>query len=503
MPRRQAPKRYRAALAAGLALAGPAVVQAQVDPNQANLSTGSGAGTSPGIGPGSSPSSTRIGRGSLLGGPMDDYLPPRIPDSELPMVPVDPAQIDAMDGQLLGQARLVVNPAERAMALERVARSKILGAGALTGIDRPASRISCFRRSSRKATRSSSRPARRPSRPRPASSATSGFGRSSWPTSSSKPRKRSPPGAGRIPARAGTRLDQTGREIQPVVPPVRDYKDRAPWFDRSMADYRRGAFLARQLENANYRSDLLFRLAESESGQSGSQSIVSTAALADTNRRDLQGQTTELYRVADRTLVQSYNITRLIDLNIWRDRALLAVVTAASASEQYARALQIASVIPQPEYRADALVRLAEAQARRNWSSDATSTYAAAARAVASIPQEDPRTIQTNVLIDSLISVGRFDDARRSIIFYPGERKRRLAPLGAIAMSQGERGLANVARVWIDREAPQTWRSILHRKVDDGLIAAIERTRSRGSFFSPGLEQIGRNEAILRGERGA
>ena len=85
---------------------------------------------------------------------------------------------------------------------------------------------------------------------------------------------------------------------------------------------------------------------------------------------------------------------------------------------QFARGLEIARTIPQAEIRADALMRIAEAQSRSNRGPAASATYQEAVRAVASIPLDDPRDILTGVLIDSLISVGRFDDARASIVLY-------------------------------------------------------------------------------------
>ncbi len=75
-------------------------------------------------------------------------------------------------------------------------------------------------------------------------------------------------------------------------------------------------------------------------------------------------------------------------------------------------------------------------------------------RAVASIPLDDPRAILTGVLIDNLISVGRFDDARATTVLYP-DTPARMVALGAIAESQGRRGLAESARDWIARDVPR------------------------------------------------
>jgi hypothetical protein len=82
------------------------------------------------------------------------------------------------------------------------------------------------------------------------------------------------------------------------------------------------------------------------------------------------------------------------------------------------------------------------------------------------------------VLIDNLISVGRFDDARVSVGLYPDE-PRKLVALGAIAESQGRRGAASSALAWINRDVPSQYRSQLYRRVSNGVVSAIEQNRSR------------------------
>jgi hypothetical protein len=77
-----------------------------------------------------------------------------------------------------------------------------------------------------------------------------------------------------------------------------------------------------------------------------------------------------------------------------------------------------------------------------------------------------------------LISVGRFDDARASIVLYTNV-SNRLAALGAVAESQAQRGLADSARAWINRDVPPEDRARLHRRVDDGLLSVIQLNRSR------------------------
>jgi hypothetical protein len=465
MSRWQHPFALTVGLALGVALASPAVSHAQLDPNRANLSSGSGAGVSPGVNPGDSPSSTMTGRTGYVPrvGDVGSYRFPQV-------APANPAEIEAIDAQLHDQALRVTEPSERALALERVARSKIFSALYSTKKLDEAHEILIM----------------------------AGDAALEIPPSILKDlRLRQVVFAQMQLAeeemRQGLAATATTLEAMPDKFVPRKFADRAPWFEKSIADYRRAAELCTHIQNVDYRSDMLYRLAESESGSNGSQAIVLTTNSAEITRRDLVGQETLLYRVADRAIVQSMHSAHKIPLNIWRDRALIAIAAAAATSEQFPRALEAAKMIPQPEFRADALVHVAEAQARKNWTNDATSTYREAATAVASIPMTDPRSTQASVLIDSLISVGRFDDARMTIVFYP-DNERRMNALGAVAQSQGERNLTAAARDWINREAPEEWRPFLNRKVNDGMIAAIERRRSQSLPFGTSATGLGPGE---------
>jgi hypothetical protein len=168
----------------------------------------------------------------------------------------------------------------------------------------------------------------------------------------------------------------------------------------------------------------------------------------------------------------------MIERPIWRNSAAYSIVSNAAVSSQFARGFQIARKIDQPEARTDALIRLAEGQALNGRPEEATAAYNEAARSVALIPQIDPRETLVGVLIDSLITYGRFDDARACVPLYSFP-SRQLVALSAVAESQGRRGLAESARIWISREAPPAFRPLLYRKVNDGILASIEKNRSK------------------------
>jgi hypothetical protein len=169
-----------------------------------------------------------------------------------------------------------------------------------------------------------------------------------------------------------------------------------------------------------------------------------------------------------------------IDRLIWRNRAMVRIALSASDSRQFSRGVELSKTIDNAESRCEALLLLAEAMCRPEHShpAAATAAYQATAEAVASIPQAGLRGVMTGFLVDSLISSGRFDDARACIVIYPEESERFVA-LGSIAESQGRRGLADSARQWIATEAPEAYRSALYRRVSMGVMYAIENQRSK------------------------
>jgi hypothetical protein len=120
---------------------------------------------------------------------------------------------------------------------------------------------------------------------------------------------------------------------------------------------------------------------------------------------------------------------------------------------------------------------VAESQCHQHQDEQATQTYQEVVNAIARVQQNGLRGVLTGYLVDSLISTGRFEDARDALVLYPTESERFVA-LEAIAESQGRRGAAAAAREWIAREARPEYRSALYRRVNSGVLAAIETERS-------------------------
>src|SRR5262249_5733012 len=133
---------------------------------------------------------------------------------------------------------------------------------------------------------------------------------------------------------------------------------------------------------------------------------------------------------------------------------------------------------------AEAMLLLAEAQARDNQKDGATASYEEAAKAVATVQQEGLRGVLAGFVVDSLISTGRFQDARKCTVLYPYQAQQLVA-LGAIAESQGRRGAAESARKWIAAEIPEQFRPTLYRRVATGYLTAIEQNRGKESPMAP------------------
>lgn len=254
--------------------------------------------------------------------------------------------------------------------------------------------------------------------------------------------------------------------------------DRNKSIRLAVGEYRRASSLAQKLTIPTYRSEMMYRVADGMSF--GSQSIVNEYPRGNEKEtpRDASGIDHSFSDLPDAILLEAADVAGRIDVPVWRDQALYKVASAGAESRQYARAVTVARRIPSVEVRANALLKIAELQARRGDPEGATSTYGEAAQAVAAMSKDDPRAVLAGVLVDSLVSVGRFDDARSSVALYPDEERRMIA-MGAIAESQGRRGSAVAALRWINESAPPRYRSWLYRQVNNGVIAGIEDNRRR------------------------
>lgn len=257
-------------------------------------------------------------------------------------------------------------------------------------------------------------------------------------------------------------------------------------------EWNRAAYLAQMIHNPTNRNEMLYRLVDSQA--LGSIAIASEYGDDDqpidapANPPPAPKEDSAAFKkLADEVLEDAVEVSEKIERPVWKGKALIRIAMGAADSYQYERGLKVARSIADPEYRTEALLFLAESQCRladqfpsssRRLNYEATQTYTDVARAVSEIRQLGLRGVGVGFLVDSLISVGRFDDARACVALYP-ERYQQFVALGAIAESQGRRGDAAAAREWIARETPDSYKPTLYRRVTRGVLSAIEQNRSQ------------------------
>jgi len=249
-------------------------------------------------------------------------------------------------------------------------------------------------------------------------------------------------------------------------------------------EWQRARVLARAVINPTYRSEYLARVAEGL-GRDSSRIMLEYIRRNDLDNAPQAEKLTEteikeVETAADGFLVEAQQVCQEIERPIWKNTALERTAINAGESQQYPRAFSIARSIQNAEARSQALILVAESQCRHR-PGEATATYAEVAEAVARVDQDGLRGVLTGYLVDSLISTGRFEDARACLVFYPTASEKFVA-MGAIAESEGRRGSAERARQWIASEAPPSYRPVLYRRVNSGVLAKIGN--SRQSLFS-------------------
>ncbi len=372
--------------------------------------------------------------------PLEDLPNPLYPDPTA----LSPEQLDILDAQLLPNARAIQDPASRSLALDRVARTKIFAheyQEAHTALHEAGNAVLELQ-----------------------------------------------PGLVRdlrIMAIVTTLLRLAHDQVQEAMANESlmfidemlgqvPERDRLKTLEMARQEKNYAIRLVKEISNTNFRSEQFYKIVETEAETA--QQVAEDASHASTSRPDLQGLGPALMTFSDRLLESASNDALQIDWAVWRDKALQAVTMAAARSSQYERGMMIARKIPQPAPRADSMIQIAEGMAREKLNKSATGVYSEAARSVASIPMSDPREILAGVLIDSLISVGRFDDARASVSLL-SDPNRKLFALGAVAESQGRRGLAASARRWIANIPSPEDRSLLTKRLEDGIIAGVDRLR--------------------------
>lgn len=271
-------------------------------------------------------------------------------------------------------------------------------------------------------------------------------------------------------------------EPEPALPePLQKKMDPKQAIRLSRLEWQRAAFLAQRIINPTYRNEYLDRVVEGMGKDSARiisefvRPTESPESRTESAKLDVK-EIKEYDGYADAFLAEAAQVAGAIERPIWKNVALARTAIAAGESGQFDRAFSVAQSIENAEARSQALILVAESECRHNKPDLATRTYSEAAEAVARVELSGLRGVLTGFLVDSLISTGRFDDARACVVLYPTESARFVA-MGAIAEAEGRRGSAEKARNWITREAPPAYRSALYRRVNNGVLAAISNER--------------------------
>lgn len=497
-------RRFSAALGLTLALASAEPIMAQTSSGTQSLSSGSGEGTGTGTGAGMGVNSTGGGTGNLTTGgslspdvgvgrmgnpfgPPGGYLDtnklrnllqgagrltPSPGARSQPNLPTDPGlvpldaienpgyigldgvpqltqeQLDQIDARALDAARAVQDPAERTLALERVARMKIFG----RKFDDAVVALNEAGTAARRLPPGLVRDLR-----------LLAIITTSLTLAQEQTREAT--------ADESLRISPAEKDLQ-----VRSFEQRQVGLKSANASFIRAIHMALLIENTNFQSEQLYKIAAAQALQS--KDIALDAANATTSRSDLKDLVKPLAEYADRALTLAAKTAYQSKYPVWRDRALVDVVGRASESDQLARALDIARTVPGPEFRTDALTRVAERLARRGLTPEATKVYEEVATTISTIPIDDTRSVLAGVLIDSLIAVGQFDDARIATRML-NNPQRQVFALGSVAESQGRRGLAASAMIWIRDEPNREAQSYLTRRVADGVLNGIDQLRTQ------------------------
>ena len=198
-------------------------------------------------------------------------------------------------------------------------------------------------------------------------------------------------------------------------------------------------------------------------------------------RPDLAEDLDALIERGDRIIKLASDIALQAEWLLFRDHAMLEVVRNAARSERFLPAFDLARLIAGPEARSEAFLALADVLARsgdREAHADlATQAFSEAALAIASLPFCDVRNVLARALIDVLIAVGRFEDARAAVVLLDGDLVNLAQALGAVAESMGRRNLVQSAQQWIAEVENDRLRSYLERRLIEGVLSAINSSR--------------------------
>ncbi len=254
-------------------------------------------------------------------------------------------------------------------------------------------------------------------------------------------------------------------------------EDRYAWVDKAKGVWQRAADLSGMITNADLRSEMMSRVALdiSEDAQTIAAKVSEYEQVKDIDKERKDRYVQALDELFDLAI----DINNRVPMKVWRNEVAEKIATKGALALRFDRALKAARTIRQNAPRALALARVGEALARYDRSAEATEVFVEASQSAAAVKEDSVRHVVAGDLVDRLIALGRFRDARMASYLY-GDDESRMKALGAIAENQARRGDPNRAVAWINAEIAPEHRSVLIKRVQDGAVQAIQSNLATG-----------------------
>ena len=361
-------------------------------------------------------------------GPPKFVGPPRAGDREAPELNIEQAKL--LSEQLFNNAIRLSNPEVRVRALDRLARSEIFGnklEEAIRSVNAAATNAVALPDSTIKNVR--------------------------------------------LVSLVTTSTNLTDALIRESVERNTPAGDRKLWIDRAIKVWRQAADLSSAISNNDLRSEMMARVSFdiSEDAQTIAAKIdeyTQTNDLDTDQKKRYEDTLDELFDIA-------LEINERVPMSVWRNETAQKIAIKGALALRFDRALRAARSIRQNAPRALTLARVAEALARFNRKDEATEIFNETAQVASAVQEASVRQVVAGDLVDRLIALGRFRDARMATYLYEDDDNRMKA-LGAVAENQARRGLAHQAVTWINAEIAPEQRSVLIKRVQDGTLQSLQ-----------------------------
>jgi hypothetical protein len=254
-------------------------------------------------------------------------------------------------------------------------------------------------------------------------------------------------------------------------------EDRYAWVDKAKGVWERAANLSGLITNPDLRSEMMSRVALdiSEDAQTIAAKVSEYEQVNDIDKERKQRYEQALDELFDLAI----EINNRVPMTVWRNEVAEKIATKSALALRFDRAIKAARSIRQNAPRALALSRVAEALARYERVDQATEAFIEASQSASAVKEDSVRHVVAGDIVDRLIALGRFRDARMATYLY-GDDESRMKALGAIAENQARRSDPNKAVAWINAEIAPEHRSVLIKRVQDGAVQAIQSNLATG-----------------------